>query len=413
MAEPSLTVYGAHWCPDCRRAKSFLGDHQIPYAWVNIEEHPTAEELVIRLNEGKRIIPTIVFDDGTRLVEPSNAELAAKLGLATSVDRKFWPLICVGAGPAALVASIYTTREGIDTLLLEQGAPGGQATRTFSYENVPGFPDGVDGNEFAQRLLAQARRFGGQVLEAVDVVSVRRNEPFLTVRTGTGDVYTSHAVLLASGSRYRTLGVSGEADFIGAGIHFCSTCDGPFYRDKAVAVIGGGNSAAEEAVHLTRFASSVTVLVRGREFKASPAVVEKLTATPAVEVRYHTEVGAFRGRGGHLTALQLNTPAGEGAELLDVDGAFVFVGLEPNTEYLNGLDVVRDRWGFIETGHALEHADVPLARFGGRQPSMLETSVPGVFAAGDVRAGSTKQVAAAVGEGASAALAIRDFLKSV
>ena len=413
MAAPSLTVYGAHWCPDCRRAKSFLGDHQIPYAWVNIEEDAAAEQLVIRLNDGKRIIPTIVFDDGTRLVEPSNAELAAKLGLRTSVDRKFWPLICVGAGPSALVAAIYTTREGIDTLLLERGAPGGQATRTFSYENVPGFPDGVEGSEFADRLLAQARGFGGQVLEAVDVVSVRRNEPFLTVQTGTGDEYTAHAVLIASGSRYRTLGVPGEADFIGAGIHFCSTCDGPFYRDKAVAVIGGGNSAAEEAIHLTRFAARVTVLVRGSELKAAPAVVEKLRALPAVAVRYRTEVGAFRGRGGHLTTLQLNTPAGEGADALDVDGAFVFVGLEPNTGFLDGLDIVRDRWGFIETGHALEHADGPLARFGGRQPRMLETSVPGVFAAGDVRAGSTKQVAAAAGEGATAALVIRDYLKSV
>ena len=413
VAEPSLSVYGTHWCPDCRRAKAFLGDHQIPYAWINIEEDAAAEQLVIRLNEGKRIIPTIVFDDGTRLVEPGNAELAAKLGLKTSVDRKFWPLICVGAGPAALVASIYTTREGIDTLLLERGAPGGQATRTFSYENVPGFPDGVEGNEFANRLLVQARRFGGQVLEAVDVVSVSRTEPFLTVRVGNGDEYTAHAVLVASGSRYRTLGVPGEADFIGAGIHFCSTCDGPFYRDKAVAVIGGGASAAEEAVHLTRFAARVTVLVRGTEFKASPAVVEKLQATPAVEVRYRTEVGAFLGRGGHLTALQLNTSAGPGAETLDMDGAFVFVGLEPNTDFLDGLDVVRDRWGFIETGHALEHADVAPDRFGGRRPLMLETSVPGVFAAGDVRAGSTKQVAAAAGEGASAALVIRDFLKSV
>ena len=156
MSKPLLTVYGAFWCPDCRRAKSFLGDHQIPYAWVNIEEDAAAEQLVIRLNEGKRIIPTIVFDDGTRLVEPSNAELAAKLGLRTSIDRKFWPLICIGAGPAALVASIYTTREGIDTLLLERGAPGGQATRTFRYENVPGFADGIEGNAFAERLQAPA-----------------------------------------------------------------------------------------------------------------------------------------------------------------------------------------------------------------------------------------------------------------
>ena len=413
MATPALTVYGAFWCPDCRRAKSFLGDHQVSYTWTNIEEDKEAEARVIELNEGKRIIPTIVFEDGSLLVEPSNAELAAKLGLNTSVERKFWPLITIGAGPAALVAAVYTTREGIDTLLLERGAPGGQATRTFRYENVPGFPDGIEGNDYAARLLAQAQRFGGQVLEAVEVKGLEVSQSYLTVLTSSGEEYRCQALLVASGSRYRTLGVPGETDYIGAGIHFCSTCDGPFYKDREVAVIGGGNSAAEEALHLTRFASKVTVLVRGREFKASPAVVEKLAGTPAVEVRFQTQVRSFEGKRGHLQEIQLETSAGKSNDELKVDGAFVFVGLEPITDFLEGLDIACDRAGFIETGHALYAKEGGLEQFKGRMPMMLESSVPGLFVAGDVRAGSTKQVAAAIGEGATAALAIRDYLKTV
>lgn len=413
MTSPSLTVYGAFWCPDCRRAKSFLGDHQIPYTWFNIEEDKEAESRVLELNQGKRIIPTITFEDGSLLVEPSNAELAAKLGLNTSVERKFWPLITIGAGPAALVAAVYTTREGIDTLLLERGAPGGQATRTFQYENVPGFPEGIEGNDYAARLLAQAQRFGGQVLEAVEVTGLEISQSYLTVMTSSGDQYHSQAVLVASGSRYRTLGVPGETDYIGAGIHFCSTCDGPFYKDREVAVVGGGNSAAEEALHLTRFASKVTVLVRGREFKASPAVVEKVTRSPAVDVRFQTQVRSFKGKGGHLQKLQLESSVGKESDSLEVDGAFIFVGLEPITDFLAGLDIVRDRAGFIETGQALNERAGTLDQFKGRMPMMLESSVPGLFVAGDVRAGSTKQVAAAIGEGATAALAIRDYLRTV
>ena len=413
MTASDITIYGAYWCPDCRRSKTFLGDRQIPYTWVNIEEDKAGEAHVLQRNQGKRIIPTIEFADGSLLVEPSNAELAQKLGLRSSVNRKFWPLISLGAGPAGLTAAIYATREAVDTLLIESGAVGGQATRTLRFDNIPGFPEGIEGNDFARRLREQAVHFGGEILEAAEVVDIRSESPFHTVVTATGDEYHCNALLLAAGSSYRKLGVPGEDDYIGAGIHFCSTCDGPYYQDRHVAVIGGGNSAAEEALHLTRFASQVTVLVRDAAFSASPAITEKLLSIPKVEVRFHTEVKQFQGAGGQLRELQTIQRQTRNLAPLPVDGAFIFIGLEPNTQFLQSARIVTDRWGFVATGHDLEHLAGGMDQYGDRTPFMLESSVPGIFAAGDVRAGSTKQVASATGEGAAAALSIRQYLKRV
>ncbi len=413
MAASDITIYGAYWCPDCRRSKIFLGDRQIPYTWVNIEEDKEGEAHVLQRNNGKRIIPTIEFADGSLLVEPSNAELARKLGLRSSVARKFWPLISLGAGPTGLTAALYATREAVDTLLIESGAVGGQATRTLKYDNIPGFPEGIDGIDFAQRLRKQAVHFGGEILEAAEVVRIRSENPFHIVVTAEGDEYRCHALLLAPGSSYRKLGVAGEDDYIGAGIHFCSTCDGPFYQDRHVAVIGGGNSAAEEALHLTRFASQVTVLVRGNAFTASPAITEKLLSAAKVRVLFNTEVEQFLGSGGHLRELQIKQRQTEDLSTLEVDGAFIFIGLVPNTQFLEHTQIVTDRWGFVATGHDLGHFEGGMNLYTDRAPYMLESSVPGIFAAGDVRAGSTKQVAAATGEGATAALSIREYLKSV
>ena len=237
-----IVVYGAFWCPDCRRSKQFLGEHQIPYAWVNIEEDAEAERRVIELNGGRRVIPTIVFADGSLLVEPSNAELAAKLGLKTTASRQHYPVIVVGGGPAGLTAALYLAREGVDILIIERAAFGGQAATTEKLDNLPGFPDGVDGFDFAQRLRAQAERFGVELLQAQDVAAIHRQDNYHRVETTAGDEYSAQAVLIATGSRYRRLNVPGENDYLGAGVHFCATCDGPFYRDKEVAVIGAATA---------------------------------------------------------------------------------------------------------------------------------------------------------------------------
>jgi thioredoxin reductase (NADPH) len=388
-----ITVYGATWCSDCKRAKKFLGEQRVHYHWVDVETNAEGLALVERVNQGRRIIPTIVFEDGSTLVEPSNAELAAKLSIETRAKMGYYDLIVVGGGPAGLTTALYAAREGLDVLVVERSGLGGQAGVTERLDNFPGFPDGIGGGEFADRLVQQARRFGVELLSAQEVTSLRAEGESRYVTTGDGREYGARAVLVATGSTYRRLGVPGEEDLIGAGIHFCATCDGPFYRGQHVVVIGGGNSAGEESLFLSRFAEKVTILVRGSEMKASQVVVSKVEMTPTIEVRYNTEVVALHGME-RLTGLTVRNRQSGATEELTPAGIFVFVGLTPNSGWLPSV-VHRDNYGFVKTA------------------MNLETSVSGVFACGDVRMGSTKQAASAVGEGATAALAIRDYLRTV
>lgn len=387
----TITMYGTAWCSDCKRAKKFFGEQRVHYDFVDVDSDADGRAYVESVNDGKDIIPTIVFEDGSILVEPSNAELAAKLGLQTTAKNAFYDLIVVGSGPAGLTAAFYAAREGIDTLVVERGGVGGQAGVTERLDNFPGFPDGVSGADFADRLRAQAERFGVEILSAQDVVAVETDGMYRCVRTGDGREYRSWAVLLALGSTYRRLGIPGEDDFIGAGVHFCATCDGAFYRGKDVVVVGGGNSAGEESIFLTKFARSVTIVTRDAALSASKVVVDKVTEHPAITVLTNAAPAAFTGNG-RLSGVRL-TDTVTGAERdLATDGVFVFIGLTPNTDLVRGY-VDLDAFGFIAT-------DAGLA-----------TSVPGVFAAGDVRAGSTKQAASAAGEGAAAALAIRRYVE--
>jgi thioredoxin reductase (NADPH) len=413
MSDAEITVYGAHWCPDCRRSKQFLGEHQIPYNWIDIEQDKQAEAFVIEKNDGKRIIPTISFADGSFLVEPSNAELAAKLGLKTKAARSHYDLIVLGGGPAGLTAALYTAREAIDTLVIERAAFGGQAAGTEKLDNMPGFPDGVAGIEFSERLRQQAERFGVELLQAQQIAAVHSPNNYHFVTTEDGSRYSADALLIATGSHYKRLNVPGENEYIGAGVHFCATCDGPFYKGKHVAVVGGGNSATEESLLLTKFADQVTLLVRGSEFKATQIIQEKVLSHPQIEVRWQTEVKEFMGKDAKLNRLRVhNTQTAEEQEM-PVDGVFIFIGLVPNTGFLTDSGILLDQWGFIVSGHALLHQQKRPAGYDRRDPLLLETSIPGIFAAGDVRDKSTKQVVSAAGEGGSAALMIREYLKGM
>lgn len=411
MSQPEITVYGAHWCPDCRKSKQFLGEHQIPYNWVDIEQDQEAEQFVIDKNKGKRIIPTILFADGSFLVEPSNAELAAKLKLKTTAARRHYDLIVLGGGPAGLTAALYTAREAIDTLVIERAAFGGQAAGTEKLDNMSGFPEGIEGIEFSNRLRQQAERFGVELLQAQEVEEIYSHDNYHCVKTGDGSRYSARAILVATGSRYRRLNVPGESDYIGAGVHFCATCGGPFYKGRNVVVVGGCNSAAEESLLLTKFADHVTILVRKGEFMATTIIQESVLSNPKIDVRWHTEIKEFIGEKSKLTILHIvNNQTGE-EEDLPIDGAFIFIGIVPNTGFLTGSDVLLDKWGFVITGQTDNKQRS--AAFGDRQPLLLETSIPGVFEAGDVRDASTKQVVSAAGEGSSAALMIREYLKRV
>lgn len=405
--DANITVYGAYWCPDCRRSKRFLSEHQIAHTWVDIEQDNEARAYVKKLNNGKRIIPTIVFDDGSFLVEPSNAELAQKLGLSTKAKHNFYDVIIIGAGPAGLTSSIYSARDGYKVLVVDEGALGGQAATTETLENYPGFPDGIGGKDWSERVVSQAKRFGVEFLQAQTVVGVTQKGNGLWVKMGDGEEYGACAVLVGTGADYRRMGIEGEEDFIGAGVHFCSTCDGPFYRDKSVAVVGGGYSAAEEAFALLRFTTDVTMLVRGDHLKVSPLLADKVAAEARIKVRYNTIVTKLAGEHALEAAHIKDKVTGQEA-VLKPDGLFVFIGQQPNTGFLKNTDVILDDYGFIVTGHGLIHH--PDYRANGHTPEILETSLPGLFAAGDVRAGSTKQVASAAGEGATAALLIREYL---
>jgi thioredoxin reductase (NADPH) len=391
MSHTAITLYGTHWCSDCKRAKTFFGEQRIHYNFIDVDSDSAGLAFVEQVNNGKHIIPTIVFEDGSTLVEPSNAELAAKLGIQTTAKNRFYDLIIVGSGPAGLTAALYAAREGIETLVIERGGVGGQAGITERLDNFPGFPEGVSGAEFANRLRQQAERFGVEILAAQEVTSVGVDGAYRLVRTAGGNEYRAWAILLAAGSTYRRLGIPGEDDFIGAGVHFCATCDGPFYRGKEVLVVGGGNSAGEESLFLTRFASRVTIATRGDGLKASKVVVEKVQETPQISVMTNVLPVEFRGSSKLETVVLRNTQTGETREISPA-GVFVFIGLTPNTEIVK--DVVKlDERGFIVTD------------------GTLQTSLPGIFAAGDCRAGSTKQAASAAGEGAAAALMLRHYIE--
>jgi thioredoxin reductase (NADPH) len=393
MSHTNLTVYGATWCSDCKRAKKFLGEQRIHYNWVDVEQEAEGLAFVEQVNQGKRIIPTIVFDDNSVLIEPSNAELAQKLGLQTRAAMDYYDLICIGGGPASLTAALYAAREGLDVLVIEKSGLGGQAGVTERLDNFPGFPDGIAGGEFADRLVQQTRRFGVELLQAQEVIGLRAEEESKYVKTADGHEYGARAILIATGSTYRRLGVPGEDDLIGAGVHFCATCDGPFYKGQHVAVIGGGNSAGEESLFLTRFADEVTILARGPELTASKIVIDKVTSSPKIEVRYNVEVAELHG-GSKLKGITLRDRTSGVTETINPAAAFVFIGLSPNSGWLPP-EIQRDATGFVVTR------------------MNLESSLPGVFAAGDVRLGSTKQAASAVGEGATAALMIREYLKTI
>ena len=396
--EQKLKVIGASWCPDCKRAKTFLGQHRIEFDWVDMESDPTAQAEVERINDGKRIIPTIIFPDGSILTEPSNDELAEKLGIVREAAMSAYDLVIAGGGPTALTTAMYAARENLKVLIVEKSAVGGQAGVTERFDNYPGFPDGIGGAELAGRFEQQAKKYGVEILQAVGVESFKEVDNSggyagLDITLSTGAKVEGLVLLVATGSTYRRTGAEGEADLIGAGIHFCATCDGPFYKGaEEVVVLGGGNSGLEEGLFLTQFANHVTVIERGSELRGSKLLQEKVYNHPKMTVKLNEAVQSFiANAGGQLEAVELENLTTNERTTHAAKGAFVFIGLDPNTEWLGG-SVALDERKFVATDQ------------------MFNTSARGVFAAGDVRGGSTKQLASAVGEGTAAAIQIRYFL---
>jgi thioredoxin reductase (NADPH) len=392
--------------------REFLARNQVPYRWYMADE-PEGRRLLDAAAADGMTLPVVITPDGEALVAPSDRELAGKVGLATTPADDFYDLVVIGAGPAGLGAALYGASEGLRTLLVERTATGGQAGQSSRIENYLGFPDGVSGAQLTDRARRQAARFGAEVLTACEVAALEVNGSARTVRFADGGAVDAHAVILATGVAYRRLTAPGLAELTGRGIYYGSAlAEAPGCAGQDVYIVGGANSAGQAAVYLSGQARSVTMLVRGPSLRTSMShyLIQQIDGIPSISVRTCTEVAEAHGDG-HLERLTLRDSSTGGTGTVDAQRLFVFIGAAPLTGWLDGV-LLRDERGFVLAGPDLAPAGQrppgwPLDR----PPYHLETSVPGVFAAGDVRAESAKRVASAVGEGAMAVMLVHRYLE--
>jgi thioredoxin reductase (NADPH) len=354
-------------------------------------------------------VPIVLFPDGTVLREPATRDIAERVGLQTRAALPFYDLVIVGGGPAGLAAAVYGASEGLKTILIEREAPGGQAGTTSRIENYLGFPAGLTGGDLARRALAQARRLGAEILSPQDVTTIRREDPYRVVTIADGSEISCQTVVVATGVSYRQLDLPKAAELAGAGIYYgAATTEAVLYRDALVGVVGGGNSAGQAAVYLSRFAKQVILVIRGNENSGmSQYLIDQMAAIENIEVRLSSSISEVRGDT-HLSGAVITGP--DGAEDLPVAALFIFIGQQPRTEWLEG-SVLRDQGGFVLTGPNLLEEGRPPAGWGmTREPFLLESSMPGVMCAGDVRHRSVKRIASAVGEGAMAVQFVHQYL---
>ncbi|MCA1572022.1 MAG: FAD-dependent oxidoreductase [Chloroflexi bacterium] len=404
-----LRLLAGRWAPRGHVIRDFLTRNQVPYTWLD----PMAENgrrLADSLDGGADpAVPIVLLPDGTALHDPANRDLAHAVGLSTTATLPFYDLVIVGAGPAGLAAAVYGASEGLKTLLVEREAPGGQAGTTSRIENYLGFPSGLSGGDLARRGLAQARRLGAEILSSHEVASVRRADPYRTIVLDDGAELSCQAAVVATGVSYRRLEILGADALAGAGVYYgAATTEAILYRDAEVAVIGAGNSAGQAAVHLSRFASRVHLVIRGDDLGAtmSAYLVDEIGALRTIQVHRRTEIRSVAG----TTHLEGATFAVGSDEIeLPVSAVFVFVGQQPRTAWLDGI-VARDKRGFVLTG-----SDVTAAEGWNldREPALLESSLPGLFVAGDVRHRSIKRIASAVGDGAMAVQLVHQYLAAL
>jgi thioredoxin reductase (NADPH) len=389
------------WSPLGHQLRDFLARNAIPYRWLDIETSREAQELAVQAPGAESALPLVVLPDGSRLSRPSPGQIAERLGIATRATVPFYDLLIVGGGPAGLAAAVYGASEGLKSAIIEKEAPGGQAGTSSRIENYLGFPSGVSGGELARRALTQARRFGADVILTQEVVGAWVQGPYKFLRLDDASELSCHALLIASGVTYRALGAPGVDALTGAGVYYgAALSEAAGCQDQDIYVVGAGNSAGQGAMFLARYARSVTILCRGEGLQATMSryLIDQIGETPNIRVRTRAEVESVSGDG-RLETVTIKDHAAGTSETLPAGALFVYIGAEPHTDWLAGV-VERDRRGFVLTGTDLMHdgkrpAGWPLDR----DPFLLETSVPGIFAAGDVRHDSVKRVAAAVGEG--------------
>ena len=408
-----VRVIGHRWSDRSHEIKMFLARNHVPYRWYDVERDPEGERLCLVAHAATADLPLVLVPDGDTLRAPSTLDLAAALGLHTSAQQPLYDLCIVGGGPAGLAAAVYAASEGLSTVIVEREAPGGQAGMSAAIENYLGFPKGLSGSDLAQRAIAQVSRFGAEMVLARDVVGFETRGPVRAVLfDGSGEI-ESRALVVATGVSYRRLEATGLAELTGRGIYYgtaageANQCQG-----DVVYVVGAANSAGQAALNLSRFASQVVLVVRGTTLAEtmSSYLIGRVTSAPNIAVRYHSKVVGVQGEG-HLEALTLADTETGAREEVPSSWLFIFIGATPRTDWL-GPHIVRDEKGFVVTGQDLLRADSTPWRLP-RPPFALETSVPGVFAAGDVRLNSMKRVASAVGEGAMSVYLVHRYLATV
>jgi thioredoxin reductase (NADPH) len=408
-----IRVAGARSSPRSFAVKEFLSSNHVPYQWIDVDQDPPTRELIQSFGDASRL-PVVFFPDGTRLVAPANHELAEKVGMQTRALLPFYDLAIVGGGPAGLAAAVYAASEGLRTVIVERSAPGGQAGTSSRIENYLGFPSGVSGADLARRAATQARRFGAEVI-AQEAVALRRADPYRVVRLADGSDLSCKAVVLATGVSVRMLEVPGVEPLLGVGVYYgAALTEAATYRAQDVCVVGAGNSAGQGALFFSRYARRVTMLVRGPSLARSMSqyLIDRLAATPNVEVVTGAEVAAVCGTGRLEKVVVRLAPAGE-ERAIEAAAMFIFIGARPRTEMFSDL-LELDEKGYVLTGSDLFVAGRrPRGWTLDRDPLPFETSVPGIFAAGDARAGSSKRVAAAVGEGSGTVGVVHTYLETV
>ncbi|MDZ4767749.1 MAG: FAD-dependent oxidoreductase [Chloroflexota bacterium] len=405
-----VRIIGNRWSPQSHALKDFLARNRVPYRWLDVETDQAARDL-LKLIDGAKL-PIALFPDGTQLVQPTTVELAGRVGLQTVASQPSYDLAIVGGGPGGLAAAVYGASEGLKTILIEREATGGQAGQSSRIENYLGFPVGLSGNDLAHRAVAQATRFGVEILTPAEVCGVRIEDRYRIIQLTNGAEIITKAVLIATGVSYRRLQVAGCDELTGAGIYYgAAMTEAPSVMGQNVFIVGAGNSAGQAAMYFSRYASTVHLVVRGDDLGKSMSqyLIDQITDTPNIAVRLRTEIFAVHGEA-HLEAVTLIERPSDEMTKYDAAGLFVFIGAMPLTDWLAGV-VERDQRGFLLTGSDLIRDGLPPKSWKlARPPFLLETSVPGIFAAGDVRYGSVKRVASAVGEGSIAVQFIHQYL---
>ncbi|MBW4446395.1 MAG: FAD-dependent oxidoreductase [Spirirestis rafaelensis WJT71-NPBG6] len=410
-----IRVIGNRWSPHSHQAKDFLARNQIPYQWMDIELSSEAQQLVEYADCDKLHLPLVLFADGSNLMQPSNAQIAEKIGLKTQAEKPFYDLIIIGGGPGGLAAAVYGASEGLRTVMIEREAPGGQAGTSSRIENYLGFPVGLSGGDLARRAVTQAKRFGVEILTPQEVTGIRVENPYRFVQLSDGSEISCHALILALGVSWRRLNVPGLEKLTGAGVYYgAAQTEAMSCQGEEVYIIGGANSAGQAAMYFSKYAKHVTMLVRGDSLTKSMSqyLIDQIGETANITVQTHSSVIEAKGETSLEALTIVNALTGE-TQTVPATSLFIFIGAQPRTDWLDGVVEKGDR-GFILTGPDLQlNQRRPKGWTLERDPYLLETNIPGVFAVGDVRQGSVKRVASSVGEGSICVQFVHQYLSNV